>query len=169
MVRLMTGAAIIFILVSIWGLIKTNIIRKEAFGLVYSNFEDMPPIPDAKSGTLGEPDTNSGILHSTKAVALGEPSQKPVLSDINDIDAQGILDAAQGIRNSVIPNAPWPPSVGQVDNLKPIDEKANYEDLRNKLRRLEGQLPESIKEQIANLTPAIVNGMLQARDKEYAQ
>ena len=153
MIRLMTGAVVIFILAALWGLIKTNLIRKEAFGLVYSNFEDMPP---AATGLA----TSSG---------LAEPSQKPVVSDINEIDAQGILDAAQGIRNSVIPNAPWPPSVGTVDNLKPVDEKANYEDLRNKLRDLERQLPSSVKEQIANLTPAIVNGMLQARDQKYAQ
>jgi hypothetical protein len=150
MIRLLTGAAVIFILLALWGLIKTNLIRKEAFGLVYSNFEDMPPAPN-------------------NPISLGESSQKPVSSDINDIDAQGILDAAQGIRNSVIPNAPFPPSVGMIDNMKPIDEKANYEDLRNKLRNLERQLPTSVKEQIANLTPAIVNGMLEARDKQYLQ
>lgn len=137
MLKLMSGAAVIFILLSIWGLVKTYTMKIQGFGLVYSNFEDM---------------------------SLGEPSQKPVLSDINDIDAQGILDAAQGIRNSVIPNAPWPPSVGEVDNIKPVDEKANYEELRNKLRDLERKLPNSVKEQIANLTPAIVNGMLQARN-----
>ncbi len=147
MLRLMSGAAIIFIL---WALIKTFRMKIQGFGLVYSNFEDMPPVAQ-----------------------LGEPSQTPEISNINDIDAQGILDAAQGIRNSVIPNAPWPPSVGQVsslpDNTKPVDEKANYEELRNKLRDLERKLPNSVKEQIANLTPAIVNGMLEARNREYAQ
>jgi hypothetical protein len=146
MIRLMSGFAFIFILLSLWCLIKTYTMKIQGFGLVYSNFEDMP---------------------------LGEPSQTPEISDINDIDAQGILDAAQGIRNSVIPNAPWPPSVGQIssmpDNTKPVDEKANYEELRNKLRDLERKLPNSVKEQIANLTPAIVNGMLQARNREYAQ
>ena len=149
MSKCMSGVLIIFILLALLALVNSYGAREEAFGLVYSNFEDMPPQPVNK--------------------LLGEPSQKPVLADINDIDAQGILDAAQGIRNSVIPNAPFPPSVGEVSNLKPIDEKANYEDLRNKLRNLERQLPESVREQIANLTPAIVNGMLQARDKGYAQ
>ncbi len=154
MLGFVKGIFVIFILLAALALFKSYKVR-ENFGLVYSNFEDMPPMPNAKP--LGN------------AVEFGEPSQKPVLSDINDIDAQGILDAAQGIRNSVIPNAPFPPSVGEVSNMKPIDEKANYEDLRDKLRDLERQLPESVKEQIANLTPAIVNGMFQARDRQYAQ
>lgn len=147
MLGFVKGIFVIFILLSALALFKSYQVR-ENFGLVYSNFEDMPPMPP---------------------IGLGEPTQKPVLSDINDIDAQGILDAAQGIRNSVIPNAPFPPSVGEVSNMKPIDEKANYEDLRDKLRNLERQLPDSMKRQIANLTPTIVNGMLQARDRQYAQ
>lgn len=142
MSKSMSGLLIIFILFASLALVHSYSTRDEAFSLVYSNFEDMPP----------------------GAIGYSEPSQKPVLADINDIDAQGILDAAQGIRNSVIPNKPFPPSVGTVDNLKPVDVEANYEDLRNKLRNLERQMPESVREQIANLTPAIVNGMLQARD-----
>jgi hypothetical protein len=83
--------------------------------------------------------------------------------------AKGILPAAPGIPNSVIPNAPAPPNVGIVSNIQPVDNEANFVELNNKIRNLQGSLPEEIKRQISTLTPTIVNGMIQERNCQYSQ
>lgn len=82
--------------------------------------------------------------------------------------AQGIEPAAAGVPNSVIPNAPAPPTAGMAQTLTPVNLEANYEELRGMLTNLNKNLPADIKQQVANLTPAIVNGIMQARDPKYA-
>lgn len=82
--------------------------------------------------------------------------------------AQGIEPAAAGVPNSVIPNAPAPPTAGMAQTLTPVNLEANYEELRGMLTNLNKNLPADIKQQVANLTPAIVNGIIQARNPGYA-
>lgn len=82
--------------------------------------------------------------------------------------AKGIEPAAAGVPNSVIPNAPAPPTAGMAQTLTPVNLEANYEELRGMLKNLNKNLPADIKQQVANLTPAIVNGIIQARNPGYA-
>ena len=83
--------------------------------------------------------------------------------------ATGTVPAAPGIPNSVIPNAPFPPNVGIISNIQPVDNEVNFNELRDKIRKIEGSLPDEIKAHISTLTPTIVNGMIQARNCGYAQ
>ena len=110
---------------------------------------------DVGTSTFPVPGTNTPYITS--------PAATPVPPS-----AQGVEPAAAGVPNSVIPNAPAPPTAGTAQTLTPVNLEANYEELRGMLTNLNKNLPADIKQQVANLTPAIVNGMMQARDPKYA-
>ena len=108
-------------------------------------------------------DAASFPVPGTNTPYITSPAATPVPPS-----AQGIEPAAAGVPNSVIPNAPAPPTAGMAQTLTPVNLEANYEELRGMLTNLNKNLPADIKQQVANLTPAIVNGMIQARDPKYA-
>lgn len=136
-------------------------------------FVDIAGFVDTNSSAPPVPGVNSPYITS--------PAATPVPPS-----ASGVLPAAAGIPNSVIPNAPAPPTAGIAQTLTPVSGQqagcaervgpcltpvnleANYEELRNMLTILNKNLPQDIKQQIGNLTPAIVNGMMEARNPGYA-
>ncbi len=89
-------------------------------------------------------------------------------ADMSWTDAKGIIDAAQGVPNSLIDNAPFPPNVGQTTTLSPVDLDANYEELKSKLERIQKDLPVDVQRQIVNIAPYMIGAMIDKRTPSYA-
>lgn len=104
------------------------------------------------------------MICSLREGFIGQSSEP---TDINSVNSKGIVDAAQGVPNSVIANAPFPPDVGQIDSLKPVDLEANYEELKNRIQRIQQQLPDDVQRQVVNLAPYIIGNMIDKRTPTY--
>ena len=120
-------------------------------------------LTQGRFATEGFIDAANYPIPGTNTPYITSPAATPVPPS-----AQGIEPAAAGVPNSVIPNAPAPPTAGMAQTLTPVNLEANYEELRGMLTNLNKNLPADIKQQVANLTPAIVNGIIQARNPGYA-
>ena len=105
------------------------------------------------------------MICSLREGFVGQSSEP---ADINSVDSKGIIDAAEGVPNSVIPNAPFPPDVGQINSLKPVDLEANYEQLKDKIHRIQQQLPDDVQRQVVNIAPYIIGNMIDKRTPIYA-
>jgi hypothetical protein len=116
------------------------------------------------------------ILFGYITCSLKEGFQNTQLSDVarsenadmSWTDAKGIIDAAQGVPNSLINNAPFPPNVGQTTTLSPVDLDANYEELKSKLDRIQKDLPIDVQRQIVNIAPYMIGAMIDKRTPSYA-
>lgn len=73
--------------------------------------------------------------------------------------AEAFTDAS-AISKPYIENAPAPAGAGMTQTLTPVNLEANYEELKRRLDNYERELPQTIGQRIADLTPTIVRGVM---------